>query len=112
MLYARAAGAVVLGTLAVLHFNVPLILIALLFFATLAIVLRFRGPFNGGSDAMTLMMLIGAGVPTLAPGVKWVARAGLAWIAVNVIASYVLSGLAKVREPEWRNGRKIGRAHV
>jgi hypothetical protein len=91
-----------------------LLLLLALFMGTLLLLVRWRGAFNGGSDFMTLVVLLGlfiaAGVnllsaPNLNPALGW--RAGFAFIALQAISSYFLSGSVKLLRPEWRNGRAL-----
>jgi hypothetical protein len=63
---------------------------------------RFRGTFNGGSDAMLLVVLLG-----LAIARSGVPAVGLGYIAAQLVLSYVLAGVAKLREPRWRDGSAL-----
>lgn len=66
----------------------------------IAICVRFRGTFNGGSDYMTVLILLAlsaAASPSLA-------HAALAYIAVQTTLSYCIAGLVKLKEPAWRDG--------
>ena len=65
----------------------------------LAIAIRFRGSYNGGSDAMLVVVLLGLGIARAG----W-PRVGLAYIAAQLVLSYVLAGFAKLRDPRWRDG--------
>lgn len=65
---------------------------------------RFRGNFNGGSDAMTLVVLLG-----LAVGRTFSASAGLGYIAAQLVLSYFLAGCWKLRERAWREGSALDR---
>jgi hypothetical protein len=63
---------------------------------------RFRGSYNGGSDAMTLVVLLGVlaaqcGYP----------RLGLGYIAAQVVLSYFVAGLSKLRSLRWRQGSAL-----
>ena len=70
--------------------------------STLLIAIRFRGTYNGGSDAMLLVVLIGLAVA--ASGAPLV---GLAYVAVQLVLSYFISGIAKLRDRTWREGRAL-----
>ncbi len=63
---------------------------------------RFRGSYNGGSDSMTLVVLLG-----LALARTFSARLGLAYIAAQLVLSYFLAGVFKLRDPAWRNGSAL-----
>ena len=74
---------------------------------------RWRGAYNGGSDAMTLVVLTGLFLTTLPltfanPDLS-VTKIGLGFIALMSIWSYFKSGFVKFRNPEWRNGLVLPR---
>jgi hypothetical protein len=66
---------------------------------TIAIAVRFRGTYNGGSDAMLVVVLLGLAIARSG----W-PRAGLAYIAAQLVLSYAIAGLAKLGDPHWRRG--------
>ncbi|HEX4454984.1 MAG TPA: hypothetical protein VH143_29185 [Kofleriaceae bacterium] len=66
---------------------------------TIAIAVRFRGTYNGGSDAMLVVVLLGLAIARSG----W-PRAGLAYIAAQLVLSYAIAGLAKLGDPRWRRG--------
>jgi hypothetical protein len=74
----------------------------LAFATTLAVAVRFRGSYNGGSDSMLLVVLLG-----LAVARSGAPKVGLGYIAAQLVLSYVLAGIAKVREPRWRTGTAL-----
>jgi hypothetical protein len=84
-----------------------LYLFILLFFTHWIICIRFRGTFNGGSDMMTFVLLIGTLIAHSGSHPK-IHLAGLAYITINTIYSYFKSGLSKIRQPEWRQGSALG----
>lgn len=65
---------------------------------------RFRGTYNGGSDFMTMVVLIGLTGATMLPSI---AKFFLAYIAVQVCLSYFFSGVVKLRKPNWRSGKAL-----
>ncbi|MFD0669653.1 hypothetical protein ACT80S_18175 [Ramlibacter sp. MAHUQ-53] len=73
-----------------------------LFVIALALLLRWRGAFNGGSDFMTLVGLTGL---LLAHAAGW--RAGLWWVTLQALSSYFVSGWVKLLRAEWRTGRAL-----
>jgi hypothetical protein len=88
----------------------PLIGALLLFLIALALLMRWRGAFNGGSDFMTLVgltgLLIAHGLGALTdPELGW--RAGLWYVALQSVTSYFVSGWVKLLRPEWRNGSAL-----
>lgn len=82
-------------------------LMVFLFAGNLLILIRWRGAFNGGSDFMTLVVLIGL---LMSQGVAAFGDDHLGWqacfwyIAIQAITSYFMSGSVKVLRREWRNG--------
>ncbi|MGC3983181.1 MAG: HTTM domain-containing protein [Steroidobacteraceae bacterium] len=66
---------------------------------------RFAGPYNGGSDRMTLLVLICLCAARLAPP-RW-QEIALGYLALQVVLSYFIAGWVKLRNPEWRNGRAL-----
>lgn len=98
-LYLRLAAAI--ATLLHPHFAWA----ALMTFATWILALRWRGTFNGGSDAMTMILLLSLSVGLAHPA--WI-PAALAYIAIQTLLSYFAAGLAKLRSPQWRRGQALG----
>lgn len=82
---------------------------AFLCLSTLLIAWRWRGSFNGGSDAMTFLT---GGAVTLAlaiPRPKLV-LACLWFLAIQLTLSYFTAGLVKVRQRAWWSGEAM--AHL
>jgi hypothetical protein len=75
-----------------------------LWLSQVAICVRFRGTFNGGSDYMTVLILLALSVATFDSHVPWLHQACLLYIAVQATLSYLIAGLAKLRVAQWRNG--------
>jgi hypothetical protein len=73
-------------------------------FSQVAICVRFRGTFNGGSDYMTVLILAGLSLAAISCGQPLLAQAGLLYIGVQVTFSYFIAGVAKLRNPDWRMG--------
>jgi hypothetical protein len=67
---------------------------------------RFQGPYNGGSDAMTLLVLLCLWLAQLAPNRFWQEMA-LGYLAFQLIWSYFQSGYIKIINPDWRSGRAL-----
>lgn len=67
---------------------------------------RFRGPYNGGSDRMTLLVLCCALLARVAPTLR-IAELALGYLALQLVLSYALAGVAKLANPEWRDGRAL-----
>jgi hypothetical protein len=84
----------------------PLIVEALLLLLSVAILHRFQGPYNGGSDRMSLLLLICLFLSHLAPARLWQELA-LGYLAVQLVLSYAMAGWLKLVNPDWRSGRAL-----
>lgn len=71
------------------------------------IALRFRGTFNGGSDAMTLLVLICLSVAALGRAEPLVARGAIGYLGVQTLMSYFVAGIIKLKEHSWRDGSAL-----
>ena len=67
---------------------------------------RFQGPYNGGADKMALLILTCLGVAHLVPSTYWQELA-LAYLAVQLVLSYFISGWVKLANPDWRSGQAL-----
>lgn len=68
---------------------------------------RFRGASNGGSDSMSVVLASALSLPALFGRTPLAIQAALLYIGVQVTLSYVIAGLAKLRQPEWLNGQAL-----
>jgi len=82
------------------------VLLPLLFLAWLGCV-RFRGTFNGGSDMMTFVVGLPLAVQAVLPEHPAISGLAIAAIATQLLLSYLLAGVAKLREPMWRDGSAL-----
>ncbi|MFW8634252.1 HTTM domain-containing protein [Cribrihabitans pelagius] len=73
----------------------------------LALLRRFQGPYNGGSDKMSLLILTCLTLAHLLPSRPWQELA-FAYLAAQLVLSYFISGQVKIMNPEWRAGRALG----
>lgn len=71
-----------------------------------ALLLRFHGPYNGGADKMGMLILVCLGLFHVAPDLFW-AELALAYLAVQVVLSYFVSGWVKLRSAPWRSGQAL-----
>jgi len=78
----------------------------LLLLLGLAILKIFHGPYNGGADRMSLLILLCLCLAHLAPTPRWQELA-FGYLALQLILSYFISGWVKVVNPEWRNGQAL-----
>lgn len=81
----------------------PLAGLALL---SLAILHRYQGPYNGGSDRMGLLALWCLTAARLAPELQWKELA-FGYLGLQLMLSYFISGWVKVVNPDWRSGRAL-----
>ncbi len=75
-----------------------------LIFSSVGLVIRFNGPFGGGSDSMTFQVLIGLLIASLGVANPILVRVGLGWIAAHSVLSYFIAGIAKLKTENWRTG--------
>lgn len=92
-------------SLVLLFYSTPALLLFLLF-STLLISLRWRGTFNGGSDYMSLILLLALTVASLSDSSS-VKTGALCYIAIQSCISYFRAGLAKFKERDWINGTAL-----
>jgi hypothetical protein len=72
-----------------------------------AIGVRFRGTFNGGSDTMSVVLLVALCLAQLVAGSAAAQRAALLYVAVQLTLSYFMAGVAKLQYADWRSGRAL-----
>lgn len=77
-----------------------------LFLSTWALAVRFRGSFNGGSDYMSLLLLLSLSVANFKATPK--VQAGVLWyMALQACSSYFIAGLVKIKQSDWRTGKAL-----
>lgn len=81
----------------------PLLVESALLVTALLFVTRYQGPYNGGSDTMTLLVLLCLWLSHLAPTRYWQEMA-LGYLALQLMLSYFQSGWVKVINAQWRSG--------
>ena len=67
---------------------------------------RFAGPYNGGSDKMTILITFCLMIARLGPSQLW-AELAMSYLAVQLVLSYFVSGYVKIVKPEWRSGQAL-----
>lgn len=70
----------------------------------LLIASRFRGAFNGGADAMVLVLLTGLAISAWSPRMVEV---GLLYVAVFATFSYAASAISKLKNRSWWSGEAL-----
>lgn len=78
-----------------------------LWISQILVCVRFRGASNGGSDSMSVVLASALSLPVLLGRTPLVLQAALLYIGVQVTLSYVIAGLAKLRQPDWRDGSAL-----
>ncbi|ALL12043.1 HTTM domain-containing protein [Caulobacter henricii] len=73
---------------------------------SLPILDRFQGPYNGGSDRMGLLALWCLVLSRVMPG-QALQELVFAYLGLQLMLSYFISGWVKVVNPDWRNGRAL-----
>jgi hypothetical protein len=81
----------------------PLWVESFLLLISIRLVIRFQGPYNGGSDSMTLLVLLCLWLFHIAPNQKW-QEIVLGYLTVQSILSYFQAGWVKLINPDWRSG--------
>jgi hypothetical protein len=83
-------------------------LFALLLISQLLINIRFRGPFNGGSDMMTTSLILVFLIQKIFISSPLASQACLLYIGIQTVASFWISGWSKLRNPKWCRGTALG----
>ena len=78
----------------------------LLLLLSLLILHRFQGPYNGGADRMSLLMLCCLCLVYFAPTQYW-KEVAFGYLSLQLVLSYFISGWVKVVNPDWRSGRAL-----
>jgi len=67
---------------------------------------RYNGPFNGGADKMMTLVVWCLTVSHIMPAGP-ASDIFIAYLAVQLTLSYVVSGYVKLRNPAWRSGQAL-----
>ena len=84
----------------------PLLVESALLVTEVILIWRFQGPYNGGSDTMTVLVLLCLWLSHMAPNRYW-QEIALGYLAIQLMLSYFQSGWVKVVNPAWRSGRAL-----
>jgi hypothetical protein len=67
---------------------------------------RFQGPYNGGSDCMSILVLLCLFLSHIAPTPFW-QQLSLGYLAFQLTFSYFQSGYIKIINADWRSGQAL-----
>ena len=84
----------------------PLLVECLLLGLSALTLRRFDGPYNGGSDRMSVLILICVCLSHIAPTLR-LQEASFGYLGVQLVLSYAMAGWVKAVNPEWRNGEAL-----
>lgn len=96
---------ILLAVLLVIGVAQPIAAISLLI-SGLWLIQKFQGPYNGGSDRMGLLVLFVVASAQLSPDPKW-AEYAYGYLAIQVLLSYFMAGVVKLKNPDWRSGKAL-----
>ena len=82
--------------------------VLILLLSTVAVSIRWRGTFNGGSDYMTIIILTGLSLSAVFPGSPAAALGCVYYITFHTCRSYFVSGIVKLNSSKWRDGTALG----
>ena len=94
-----------LSLLLMLGFQTPLVCLGLVVLG-LCMLKRFQGPYNGGSDRMSLLILCCLCLTHFMPTER-LQEYVFGYLALQLVLSYFISGWVKVVNPQWRNGQAL-----
>lgn len=66
----------------------------------------FQGPYNGGSDRMSVLILWCLTIANWVPDPLW-QELVFSYLALQLTLSYFISGWVKLVNPDWRSGRAL-----
>lgn len=84
----------------------PELVLGVLVGTHLLLIWRFRGPYNGGSDTMSLLVLLCLWFAQLAPS-RFIQELALGYLALQLVICYFQAGWVKLMNPEWRTGKAL-----
>ena len=96
---------VVLSLLLLIGFQTQWICLGLLIIS-LFMLHRFQGPYNGGSDRMSLLILSCLFLSHFMPTLRWQEYV-FGYLAIQLVLSYFIAGYVKIINPEWHSGQAL-----
>ena len=98
-------GRMVLSVLLLFGFQTQWVCVGLVIVG-LFILERFQGPYNGGSDRMSLLTLCCLSLVHFMPTLQWQEYV-FGYLALQLVLSYFIAGWVKIVNPQWRNGHAL-----
>lgn len=95
----------ILSALLVIGFQTMWVGLALVIIG-LFILHRFQGPYNGGSDRMSLLILCCLCLVQFLPNGQ-AQELVFGYLALQLVLSYFISGWVKIVNPQWRSGKAL-----
>lgn len=99
LLLAASTGGSPLG----LSLSIPILALVANHFVILPF---FNGPYNGGADRMSLLILLCLAGATVLPVPGW-RELAFGYLGMQLVLSYFISGWVKIVNPDWRSGRAL-----
>ncbi|SLN50113.1 hypothetical protein AQS8620_02151 [Aquimixticola soesokkakensis] len=84
----------------------PAVVLSALLITSCATLWRFNGPYNGGSDKMRSLALFALWLAHVLP-TRGGQELALAYLAAQLVLSYLVSGWIKLINPDWRSGAAL-----
>lgn len=84
----------------------PVLVEAGLLIIACVLLYRFQGPYNGGSDCMSILVLLCLFLSHIAPTPFW-QQLALGYLAFQLTFSYFQSGYIKIINADWRSGQAL-----
>ncbi len=84
----------------------PVLVEAGLLIIACVLLYRFQGPYNGGSDCMSILVLLCLFLSHISPTPFW-QQLALGYLAFQLTFSYFQSGYIKIINADWRSGQAL-----
>jgi hypothetical protein len=84
----------------------PVLVEAGLLIVACVLLYRFQGPYNGGSDCMSILVLLCLFLSHIGPTPFW-QQLTLGYLAFQLTFSYFQSGYIKIINADWRSGQAL-----
>ena len=84
----------------------PMLTEASLLVIAILLLHRFQGPYNGGSDCMSMLVLLCLFLSHAAPN-RLLQELAISYLVFQLTYSYFQSGYTKLINPDWRSGEAL-----